>query len=242
MPIEFWLETGKILAVPVTIVGIVLILRPLLLRSFDRMTSVAMGEVELWPVTEGSAELTGDTPRSIVAESRRRIVEGLAEESGEKLERLRIALESEQANQLIQYHVVSLVQSQVSFWFSIGAATFGFLVIIVSVFFVVAAQDLQTAIICIVSGAIIDAVAALFLSQSTQARRLMTGFFDKLRSDRQFNASLRLCDSVPDNTVQSGLKAQLALFFAGVPADSIFQYHSKTEVRETREGTVVTNE
>lgn len=50
----------------------------------------------------------------------------------------------------------------------------------------------------------------------------MTNFFDKLRLDRQFIESLRLSDSISDPKVQSLLKAQLALYFSGMPKETDF--------------------
>jgi hypothetical protein len=98
------------------------------------------------------------------------------ETSLEKLEKLRMLLESEQINQLIQYHANSLAQSQISFNFSIGAASLGFLVIILGVVLVLFNSVSSASYLSIASGAIIDAVAALFFVQSNQARKSMTEF------------------------------------------------------------------
>jgi hypothetical protein len=124
----------------------------------------------------------------------------------------------------VQYHAQSLAQSRISFWFSIGAARFGFLVIILGVATLFFGISTTPSYASISAGVIIDAVAALFFTQSNRARKQMTEFFDKLRRDRQFNESLRLCDSITDGYIQSLLKVQLSLFFAGVPAgDDIAQ-------------------
>jgi hypothetical protein len=142
--------------------------------------------------------------------------EGLKEESKEKLENIRLALEAEQVNQLIQYHSNSLAQSQLSFRFSIAAACAGFLIIILGAIQLYFVKEAQGPILTLVAGTIIDAVAALFFTQSNQARKSMTEFFDKLRLDRQFNESLRLCESISDVKMQSEIKAQLCLYFAGI--------------------------
>jgi hypothetical protein len=65
----------------------------------------------------------------------------------------------------------------------------------------------------------IDAVAALFFVQSNKARQLMTEFFDKLRTDRRLDESLKLADAISDPFVASRLKALLALHFADVPVE-----------------------
>ena len=48
-------------------------------------------------------QLPASAPEKIVAQSRQKLEEGLKEESREKLENIRLALEAEQVNQLIQY-------------------------------------------------------------------------------------------------------------------------------------------
>jgi hypothetical protein len=68
----------------------------------------------------------------------------------------------------------------------------------------------------LVAGTVIDAVSALFFVQSNKARLLMTEFFDRLRTDRKFEESLRIADGIPDTEAQSRLKVILAINFAGV--------------------------
>jgi hypothetical protein len=174
----------------------------------------------------------------IVAEASKRIEEELASGSRDRLENLRVALETVQVNQLTQYHATSLAQSRFSFWFSIIAAALGFVVILAGASALLFGGDLNSAILGVVSGTIIDAVAALFFRQSNEARRLMTDFFDKLRLDRQFNESLRLCEAIPDLEMQSRIKAQMCLFFAGLPstaATQLGQNEIKTAHQEARQ-------
>ena len=208
--------------VPVTVIIVLLLVRPFLRNLISRATRLEIGSFEI----ENISDTETKEGQSFLEQSRKTIAEGLkdeSEESKDKLERLRLALETEQVNQLIQYHANSLAQSKISFWFSIGAALVGFLVIVISLLYVFFSDsNINTGIIGLTSGAIIDAVAALFFAQSNQARRLMTDFFDKLRKDRQFNESLRLTESISDENIQSLIKAQLSLFFAGFPASSIF--------------------
>lgn len=52
----------------------------------------------------------------------------------------------------------------------------------------------------------------------------MTEFFDKLRTDRKFEESLRLADSIPNTDAQSRLKILMALNFAEVsPNEAILK-------------------
>ena len=128
---------------------------------------------------------------------------------------------------LREYHAQGLAQSRISFWFSLTFASIGFAVIALAV-----GLFLETAptgsgwmdnagkpVFTLVSGTVIDAVAALFFVQSNKARQLMTEFFDKLRTDRKLDESLKLAETISDSIVSSRLKAILALHFAEAPVD-----------------------
>jgi len=115
------------------------------------------------------------------------------------------------------YHAQGLDQSKISFWFSLGFASLGFLVIIMGVFLLLGeSAQAAKAPFTLASGTIIDAVAALFFIQSNRARRLMTEFFDRLRIDRKLDESLRLAKEIEDENIQAVLKSILALNFAEV--------------------------
>jgi hypothetical protein len=111
-----------------------------------------------------------------------------------------------------EYHSQSLSQARISFWFSLIFASFGFFIICMSIFL----YSGNTAILGIISGAVIDAVSALFFYQSNKARQLMSEFFDRLRVDRKLSESLKLCDAIDDSNMKNSLRVTLALYFAGL--------------------------
>jgi hypothetical protein len=125
---------------------------------------------------------------------------------------------------LREYHAQGLAQSRISFWFSLTFASIGFAVIALAVGIFLQGTPagsgwLDSAgkpIFTLISGTVIDAVAALFFVQSNKARQLMTEFFDKLRTDRKLDESLKLTEAIADPAVSSSLKALLALHFAEV--------------------------
>ena len=117
------------------------------------------------------------------------------------------------------YHQQSLGQSQISMWFSLVFAAVGFAVIIIALF----ANEGKSSegfaterLIKLASGTVIDAVASLFFVQSNKARELMATFFDKLRTDRKLDESLRLVSEVSDGLLKSRLQLLLSLNFADV--------------------------
>lgn len=223
------LSVANTLAVPLTVFTVAVVLRPLLKRLLEQTTSLKISGFELSP--SEIENLPASAPEKILAQSRQKLEEGLKEESKEKLENIRLALEAEQVNQLIQYHANSLAQSQLSFRFSIAAATAGFAIIAIGVGQLYFVKDSsQGPILTLVAGTIIDAVAALFFTQSNQARKSMTEFFDKLRLDRQFNESLRLCESIRDPLMQSQIKSKLCLYFAGIREPQSLLETAKTEL------------
>jgi hypothetical protein len=137
---------------------------------------------------------------------------------------------------LRRYHAQGLAQSQVSFWFSIVFAALGFSIIAfgaVTAFNALVVggnmESLTTgavrASIPIISGTVIDAVAALFFVQSNRARHLMSAFFDKLRTDNNLSIGLRLAEGIPDKTLASSLQAYLAMHFSGIDV-SVNAYRS----------------
>jgi hypothetical protein len=192
----------SVVGVPIALIAVVLILKPLIGKLIARTTALSLSGLEV----SFNEKLNSDEIKTLV------------EGPKEQLEKLRIYLETEQIKQLIGYHQNGVYQSKISFWFSIGAACVGFVIILIGVFslFVGTAQTLTTSYVSIGSGAIVDAVAALFFTQSNQARRLMTEFLDKLRLDRQFNEALRLCNAIEDIKMKGELQVRLSLFFAGI--------------------------
>jgi hypothetical protein len=112
------------------------------------------------------------------------------------------------------YHRQGLAQSKVSFWFSILAGSFGFLVVLVSLFLSVD-KGWGRAAIPILAGSVIDAFSALIFVQSNKARQQMAEFFDKLRTDEKLQEGLKLCAVIPDVSLQNKVRAVLAFTLSG---------------------------
>lgn len=120
---------------------------------------------------------------------------------------------------LSEYHAQGLAQSKISFWFSLVFASIGFIVIIVTLLTMdrsIAVTEQGKTFVGLIAGTIIEAVSALFFVQSNKARLLMVEFFDRLRTDRKFDESLKIAETISDQEVQSRLKVLLSLDFAGV--------------------------
>lgn len=118
-----------------------------------------------------------------------------------------------------EYHTRSLSQSQISFFFSIGAATVGFAFILVSA--VTAGlgggDQVDVALVQGVGGVVIEVVAALFFRMSNQSRVLLVDFFDKLRADEQSREAVEIGQAMSaDSPTRDRLLAALAIQFAGV--------------------------
>jgi hypothetical protein len=141
-----------------------------------------------------------------------------------------------------QYHAQGLHQSKISFWFSIISAGVGFIVIIYGALLALSPthgqisaefRDLTPAagaqgtltqtmiepLLVMVSGAIIDAVAALFFVQSNKSRLLMSDFFDRLRVDRKLEEALALIRDIKSEEVAGRTQALLAINLAEIGLD-----------------------
>jgi hypothetical protein len=122
---------------------------------------------------------------------------------------------------LLQYHSQGLAQSKISFWFSLVFAAIGFAIIVLGILTIqnnTSIWNQGRAFLTLISGTIIDAVSALFFVQSNRARQLMTEFFDKLRTDRKFEESLKLANQIPDDLLKSKIKILLSINFADIKA------------------------
>jgi hypothetical protein len=142
----------------------------------------------------------------------------------ENTNELKRSLEEEKYALFLQYHSQGLSQSQISFWFSLVFAAIGFAIIVMGILSVqkdISIWNQGKAFITLISGVIIDAVSALFFVQSNKARQLMIEFFDKLRTDRKFEESLKLANEIPDDTLKSRLKIALAMNFAEIVSNDV---------------------
>ncbi|MEV4209644.1 TRADD-N-associated membrane domain-containing protein [Nocardia salmonicida] len=123
-----------------------------------------------------------------------------------------------------QYHSRSLIQSQLSFYFSLTAAVVGFGVIVLALWTVgrKGADDAGVAAVQLTAAVIIEAVAALFFRLSNQSRELLVSFFDKLRQDRQFEEGMIMAREVPEGDPVAGrLKSAIALHLIGAVPEQL---------------------
>lgn len=118
------------------------------------------------------------------------------------------------ADMIESYHMQALSQAKVQFWFSVVAATTGFLYILYAAqrtadgTWAIAANTLP--------GVVIDAVAFLFFRQAEQTRERATELYDRLRQDRQTEKAYSIVDSIDDWYTRSMVKAQIALHMSGL--------------------------
>ncbi len=117
------------------------------------------------------------------------------------------------------YHQQALSQAKVQFWFSVVAATAGFVFIIYSASDVT--LDNLASTLKILPGVIIDAVALLFFRQAEQTRERATALYDRLRTDNQMRNAKAIVESIEDVQIKSAVKAQMALHMAGLKPKEI---------------------
>lgn len=129
------------------------------------------------------------------------------------------------------YHEQALSQAQVQFWFSVIAATAGF------VWIIYAGSNVESenwiTILKTLPGIAMDAVAFLFFRQAAETRDRSTQLYDRLRKDRQNTESISLVSSIEDLRTRSIVQAIIALHMSGIVApqpdlSTIFGGGSKT--------------
>lgn len=113
------------------------------------------------------------------------------------------------------YHKQALKQASIQFWFSIGAAVVGFVIVLYTFFFSSFKSPGDMAITAL-PGIVIDLVAALFFRQAEQTRQRATELYDRLRNDNKRTIAIELIESIDNEDLKSVVKAQLALKMGGV--------------------------
>lgn len=139
--------------------------------------------------------------------------------SKEDIRRLEIETSGEnkpfEIEALASYYNQALARANISFWFSLVFASFGFGLIVIA-FFSHADGDVAGTVVKVLSGSVVEAVSALFFVQSTNAQKSMGEFFEKLRLDR-LNAEAREMISEIENVERRDqLRAQIILKYSGI--------------------------
>lgn len=116
---------------------------------------------------------------------------------------------------LSNYYNQALARANISFWFSLVFASIGFGVIIFAIITHSSGNIADTAI-KLISGAVIDAVSALFFVQSANAQKSMSEFFEKLRLDRLNVEARELIGEIDNLERRDQLRAQLVIKYAGI--------------------------
>jgi ABC-type molybdate transport system substrate-binding protein len=117
------------------------------------------------------------------------------------------------------YHQQALSQARVQFWFSVVAATLGFIYIVYSA--TTTSVDQTASILKILPGVVIDAVALLFFRQAEQTRQRATELYDRLRKDSQMAMAHKILESITDSQIKSLAQAQIALHLSGLTPKDI---------------------
>lgn len=112
------------------------------------------------------------------------------------------------------YHEQALSQARVQFWFSVVAATLGFIWILYAGTGIQA--DKPGTVSKTIPGIVMDAVAFLFFKQAAETRQRATELYDRLRKDKQLTESSSIVASIEDTRLRSAVKAQLALHMSGL--------------------------
>lgn len=111
------------------------------------------------------------------------------------------------------YHKQALRQAGTQFWFSLIAASLGFISVFI-VFFT--GQSFTDKALGAIPGIAVDLVSALFFKQAEHTRERATALYDRLRKDNERTVAIDLINSIEDAELQSVIKAQLALKIGGV--------------------------
>ena len=122
-------------------------------------------------------------------------------------------------NLVTNYHQQALSQARVQFWFSVIAATIGFIYILYGA--ITARNEYVFDYLKVTPGVIIDAIAVLFFKQAEQTRQRATELYDRLRTDRQMLRAETVVNTIEDVSIRSAVKAQITLHMVGLAPKEI---------------------
>jgi len=109
-------------------------------------------------------------------------------------------------NILKQHHTQVLNQSKIQFWFSLGAATTGFCVVIAVVF--ISINDLSQLVLAI-PGIFMEFIAGLFIRQAQLAQQRAAEFYDRLSSQNNVVQTSAQIERLVDQTKREEARARL---------------------------------
>jgi hypothetical protein len=113
------------------------------------------------------------------------------------------------------YHEQRLAQSKWSFRLSFWGSIVGFAVIIISAVF------MEAKTIGVLSGAIIEAVSALFYKLSDKSNEKISEFFETLMHDTNIDRSVKLASEIKNKEIKDELLVKLSLHLAGIDEEHI---------------------
>lgn len=126
------------------------------------------------------------------------------------------SLSSIAAELIASYHTQALTQAAAQFWFSVSAATIGFLFIMYIGFFYSLRRQPYLTLLNTLPGIAIEAVAALFFKQAEDTRKRATELYDRLRLDDKQTQAITLIESIENQALRDFVKAQWALQIVGL--------------------------
>ncbi|MCM1176093.1 MAG: hypothetical protein NC341_13770 [Blautia sp.] len=118
------------------------------------------------------------------------------------------------------HHRQALQQSSVQFWFSIFAASIGFLFIIIMICTSVGSAWYEI-IVKVLPGTIIDAISVLFFNQAHETRERAANFFKELTYEKQVAKSVAIADAIEDKAIKATVQAKIALYIVGLKDEGI---------------------
>lgn len=117
------------------------------------------------------------------------------------------------------YHQQRLGQSKWAFRLSFWGGLLGFLIIILSLILGLRAGSVQN--VGLISGAIVEAVSALFYTLSNRANDKITEFFKELTIDSNIERALVLVEKVKSDSIRDELLVKLSLHLSGISEERI---------------------
>lgn len=132
---------------------------------------------------------------------------------------------------ITNHHEEAINEAKTQFWFSLIAACVGFGFIAIT-FFVTNNLEWYNKLIMTIPGVVIEAVSALFFSQSKETRERSSDFLNRLREDRKFEKGIEIANTIEDKKLKAKMLASIALSLCSISDDILNEDGSAAEKGE----------
>lgn len=110
-----------------------------------------------------------------------------------------IALMLKNNDEITEYFRISKSHAKSSYWFSIISCAIGLVILSISVYMIFVKENLQVAVISIISGSITEIISATVFWVHNKSALQLNHYYDALHENEKFLSAVNIVDKLSDN-------------------------------------------